>query len=102
MSDATHPYSALTPDCVLDALDAIGIHGDGRLLALNSYENRVYQVWRATTPGARSFYRRLVDRCRSPRSTLSSRSSTRAGDPVVAPLRLEGRRCIRSKGSGLP
>jgi Ser/Thr protein kinase RdoA (MazF antagonist) len=29
---------------VLDALDAVGLRGDGRLLALNSYENRVYQV----------------------------------------------------------
>ncbi|MFC3108241.1 serine/threonine protein kinase [Undibacterium arcticum] len=34
----------LSPDCVLDALDSIGVRGDGRLLALNSYENRVYQV----------------------------------------------------------
>jgi Ser/Thr protein kinase RdoA (MazF antagonist) len=39
-----HPYSALNPECVLDALDSIGLRGDGRLLALNSYENRVYQV----------------------------------------------------------
>ena len=30
---------------VLDALDAAGFRGDGRLLPLNSYENRVYQVW---------------------------------------------------------
>jgi Ser/Thr protein kinase RdoA (MazF antagonist) len=30
---------------VLDALDTVGLRGDGRLLALNSYENRVYQVW---------------------------------------------------------
>ncbi len=39
-----HPFSSLTPDAVLDALDSIALHGDGRLLALNSYENRVYQV----------------------------------------------------------
>ena len=39
-----HPYSRLTPDCVLDALEEIGYFGDGRLLALNSYENRVYRV----------------------------------------------------------
>ncbi len=39
-----HPFGLLTPDVVLDALDSIGLHGDGRLLALNSYENRVYQV----------------------------------------------------------
>ncbi|MGZ8955287.1 MAG: serine/threonine protein kinase, partial [Methylovulum sp.] len=38
------PFSALTPDIILHALDSIGLHGDGRLLALNSYENRVYQV----------------------------------------------------------
>lgn len=41
---ALHPFAALNPDCVLDALESIGLHGDGRLLALNSYENRVYQV----------------------------------------------------------
>jgi Ser/Thr protein kinase RdoA (MazF antagonist) len=39
-----HPFSSLTPDAVLDALDSIGLRGDGRLLALNSYENRVYQA----------------------------------------------------------
>jgi len=39
------PYAGLTPDCVLDALASVGLVGDGRLLALNSYENRVYQVW---------------------------------------------------------
>jgi len=39
------PYAGLTPDCVLDALDSIGLRGDGRLLGLNSFENRVYQIW---------------------------------------------------------
>src|SRR5213593_4307186 len=42
---AEPPYSGLTPDTVLDALASAGFVGDGRLLALNSYENRVYQVW---------------------------------------------------------
>ncbi len=37
-------FANLTPDIVLDALDAIGLRSDGRLLALNSYENRVYQI----------------------------------------------------------
>jgi len=37
-------YSALTPDCVMNALESLGFRSDGRLLALNSYENRVYQV----------------------------------------------------------
>jgi Ser/Thr protein kinase RdoA (MazF antagonist) len=39
------PYADLGPDVVLDALDAVGLRGDGRLLQLNSYENRVYQVF---------------------------------------------------------
>jgi len=40
-----HPYSRLTPDLVLDAVAAADLRPDGRLLSLNSYENRVYQVW---------------------------------------------------------
>lgn len=44
MPDARHPYESLTPDVVLDALASVGLYGDGRLLALSSYENRVYQV----------------------------------------------------------
>lgn len=43
MSDL--PYQSLTPECILDAIETRGYRCDGRLLALNSYENRVYQVW---------------------------------------------------------
>ena len=39
------PYAGLTPEAVLDALDAVGLRGDGRLIQLNSYENRVFQVF---------------------------------------------------------
>jgi Ser/Thr protein kinase RdoA (MazF antagonist) len=38
------PYARLTPDRMLDALESVGLRGDGRFIALNSYENRVYQV----------------------------------------------------------
>ncbi len=38
-------YSDLTPAQVLDALDAVGLRGDGRILQLNSYENRVFQLF---------------------------------------------------------
>jgi Ser/Thr protein kinase RdoA (MazF antagonist) len=38
------PYSELSPEAVLDALEAAGHRCDGRVLALNSYENRVYQI----------------------------------------------------------
>jgi Ser/Thr protein kinase RdoA (MazF antagonist) len=42
---STHGYAALGPEAVLDACDAAGLRADGRLAPLNSYENRVYQVW---------------------------------------------------------
>ena len=45
MSDQqTHPYDTLTPDRVIDAVEQQGYHSDARILPLNSYENRVYQV----------------------------------------------------------
>ncbi|QEW08038.1 serine/threonine protein kinase [Nitrincola iocasae] len=44
MSLSPHPFETLTPDFILDAIDAQGFLTDGRILALNSYENRVYQV----------------------------------------------------------
>ncbi len=43
-SPAEAPYARLTPDRMLDALESVGLRGDGRFIALNSYENRVYQV----------------------------------------------------------
>ncbi|RZA35556.1 MAG: stress response kinase A, partial [Lysobacteraceae bacterium] len=39
-----HPYARLDPQAVLEAVESVGLYADGRLLALNSYENRVYQV----------------------------------------------------------
>ncbi len=42
--EAAPDFAALTPDAVLDALQAAGLRGDGRILQLNSYENRVFQV----------------------------------------------------------
>ena len=38
------PYSNLSPDRVLESLEGVGLQCDGRILALNSYENRVYQI----------------------------------------------------------
>src|SRR4051794_41890283 len=52
------PCAGLSPDCVLDALQSVDLRGDGRLLALNSYENRVYQVWMEDGPAVvAKFYR---------------------------------------------
>ena len=40
------PYAALNPELILDAIESCcGLRCDGRLQGLNSYENRVYQVW---------------------------------------------------------
>ncbi len=41
---AQHAYESLTPDTVIDAVESLGYLSDARILALNSYENRVYQV----------------------------------------------------------
>ncbi|MBF0380391.1 MAG: serine/threonine protein kinase [Magnetococcales bacterium] len=38
------PYQNLAPDVILDAVESAGYRCDGTQLALNSYENRVYQV----------------------------------------------------------
>jgi len=39
-----HPYTLLTPDVVIDAVESTGRRSDIRIFALNSYENRVYRV----------------------------------------------------------
>ncbi|SEA71784.1 Ser/Thr protein kinase RdoA involved in Cpx stress response, MazF antagonist [Desulfuromusa kysingii] len=39
-----HPFEKLTPDFIMDAVESQGYHCDCRILTLNSYENRVYQV----------------------------------------------------------
>ncbi|HXU66740.1 MAG TPA: serine/threonine protein kinase [Casimicrobiaceae bacterium] len=84
------PYAGLTPDCVLDALDSVGIRGDGRLLALNSYENRVYQAWRDDAPPAiAKFYRpaRWSDAQILEEHALIAELAS-ADVPAVAPMRL--------------
>jgi Ser/Thr protein kinase RdoA (MazF antagonist) len=59
MTDAAQrPYADLGPELVLDAVESLGFVVDGRLLALNSYENRVYQVGiDGTAPLIAKFYR---------------------------------------------
>ena len=58
MTPTATSYETLSPDMVLDALDSVGLRGDGRLLALNSYENRVYQIgMEEGPPVVAKFYR---------------------------------------------
>jgi len=39
-----HPFALLDPSFILDAIESAGYQVDGRVTALNSYENRVYQI----------------------------------------------------------
>jgi Ser/Thr protein kinase RdoA (MazF antagonist) len=41
---ARAPFADLTPDAVLNAVESVGMLCSGSLLALNSYENRVFQI----------------------------------------------------------
>lgn len=82
------PYATLSPDRVLDAIAAAGLHPDGRLLALNSYENRVYQVGiGGGTFVVAKFYRpqRWSDAAIAEEHALAQELAE-AELPVVAPL----------------
>ncbi len=59
MTDSSsHPFDALSPDLLIDAVESQGFVSDGRFLALNSYENRVYQIGiEEQTPMIVKFYR---------------------------------------------
>ena len=98
--DEDHPYSRLTPDIVLDAVESGGMKCDGRLLALNSYENRVYQVGiEDGTPVVAKFYRpgRWTDAQILEEHAFASEL---AADevPVVAPMSFAGKTLLASEG----
>lgn len=42
--DLELPYARLDPESILEAVESVGFECDGRMLALASYENRVYQI----------------------------------------------------------
>jgi len=85
---SSHPYDALTPDLILDAVESTGLRCDGRLLALNSFENRVYQVGiEEVQPVIAKFYRpaRWSDAAIAEEHAFAAELA-RAELPVVAPL----------------
>jgi len=88
-----HPYSRLTPDVVLNALDALGLRCDGRLLSLNSYENRVYQVGQDEGPPVvAKFYRpQRWSEAQILEEHAFALELAAAEIPVVAPIAVEGR-----------
>jgi Ser/Thr protein kinase RdoA (MazF antagonist) len=96
----TRPYDGLTPDTVLDAVEAAGFRVDGRQLGLNSYENRVYQVGLEEDGGGplgdarflvAKFYRpaRWSDEQIREEHAFATELAERE-IPVVAPLSIEG------------
>jgi len=86
------PYADLSPQTVLDALEAAGFRCDGRLLALNSYENRVYQIGiEEGSPVVAKFYRpgRWTDAAILEEHAFALELAAQE-IPVVAPLLPEG------------
>lgn len=93
MAQITIPFSNLSPDLILDAIDSLGIVTDGRLLALNSYENRVYQVGvENTSPIVAKFYRpHRWDDAAIIEEHLFVQSLADAEIPAVSPIVIDGR-----------
>jgi Ser/Thr protein kinase RdoA (MazF antagonist) len=92
-----HPYAALTPDTVLDALASVGALGDGRLQALSSYENRVYLVHlEQPCAGQDAVVAKFYRPGRWSEAQILEEHAfafelVEEEIPLVAPLRLEGR-----------
>ena len=95
-----HPYERLTPDVVLNALEARGLRCDGRLHALNSYENRVYQVGLEDSGYVvAKFYRPARwDDAQILEEHGFAAELAEAEIPVVAPLALDGETLCHSEG----
>jgi len=93
MNDLVTPsFANLGPDAVLDAVESVGLLGDGRLLALNSYENRVYQLGiEDGPPVVAKFYRpaRWSDEAILEEHAFTIELAERE-IPVVPPLVLDG------------
>ncbi|MHB0818782.1 serine/threonine protein kinase [Stutzerimonas stutzeri] len=96
----SHPFDTLTPDLVLDAVESAGYISDARVLALNSYENRVYQVGiEDETPLIAKFYRpgRWSDEAIAEEHRFSLELAERE-IPVVAPLARDGKTLFEHAG----
>lgn len=96
----TPPYAALTPECVLDAIETLGLRCDGRQLVLNSYENRVYQIWlEEAQPVVAKFYRPARwSEAQILEEHLFVQELAEREIPVVAPLAFDGRTLHRHEG----
>jgi len=89
--DAETPYAGLTPELILAALDSVGTDCTGSILALNSYENRVYQLGVDDGFVVAKFYRpgRWTDEAILEEHEFSLELAAHE-IPVVSPLELGG------------
>lgn len=88
-SETVVPFASLSPDAIIEAVEAAGFRCDGRVLALGSYENRVYQVGlEDEAPLVAKFYRpgRWTDEAILEEHTFAAELAA-AEIPVVAPMR---------------
>ena len=92
MNSSEAPYAELSPQTVLDAIEAVGHRCDGRVLALNSYENRVYQIGiEEGQPVVAKFYRPARWSDAAIREEHAFAGELAAQEiPVVAPLLRDG------------
>jgi Ser/Thr protein kinase RdoA (MazF antagonist) len=100
MPRISHAYDALTPDVVLDALSDLGLAVDGRLTALSSYENRVYQVMLDdNTAVVAKFYRpeRWTDAQILEEHSFAAELMAEEV-PLVGPLTLQGKTLHHTRG----
>ena len=87
-----HDYNALEPDTILQAVESFGHITSGRMLALNSYENRVYRVeLEDGAPLVAKFYRpdRWSDAAIAEEHAFTHELAEQE-IPVVAPLVFDG------------
>lgn len=93
------PFAGLSPEVVLDAAESAGFEGVGRLLALNSYENRVYQLEASGGLLVLKFYRagRWSDEQIGEEHELTAELAA-AELPVAAPLAVDGRTLLEHRG----
>lgn len=93
-------FSSLTPDLIIDGLESVGFSVDSGLLALNSYENRVYQFHDENMERyVTKFYRpqRWSDEQLREEHTFGFELDS-AEIPVIAPLKIAGESLFTFKG----
>ena len=99
-SSNTIPFAGLDPDCILDAVESVGYRCDGALMALNSYENRVWQIGvEDGAPLIAKFYRpgRWTDAQIAEEHAFTAAMAAEEL-PVVTPLSIDGKTLFLHRG----